>query len=117
MQNQVLASMMKNVAYCGTAVQWSLASDRKALAHTMHEMMATDLRDDIAQIQVPVLVLGAWEKSYPFSKEKQTEIYTQQYAAAKNCTVLMTDDARHFIMIDSPEWFYEKVEAFLKGKI
>lgn len=113
MQNQVIGSMIKNKEYHALALKWSVESDRKAMAYTMHEMMGTDLRDDIASIEAPVLVLGAWEKSYPFPKEKQHEIYAQQYAAVKNCKVVMADDARHFIMYDAPEWYFEQLDGFL----
>lgn len=67
MQKQVVKGMMSNSEMQEEVVSWTLASDRKTMAYTVNELMTNDLRDDIANIEVPVLVLGAWQASYFFS--------------------------------------------------
>jgi pimeloyl-ACP methyl ester carboxylesterase len=114
MQKQVIRSMMANQEKQEEVVSWSVASDRRAMAYTMNELMTNDLRDDIAAIKVAVLVLGAWQPTYPFSKEQQKAVYAQQYKAIPNVRLAMADDARHFIMFDSPEWYMKQIGEFMQ---
>ena len=45
---------------------------------------------------------------YNFANEKE---YNLQYAELKNKTIKVAD-AKHFIMYDQPEWFYNQIDAF-----
>jgi len=114
MQKQVISSMMANEEMQEEVVSWSVASDRKTMAYTMNELMTDDLRDDVAKIEVPVLVLGAWQASYPFSAQQQQALYAGQYKAVKDLTLVMAEDAKHFIMFDAPEWYINQVKHFIQ---
>lgn len=90
---------------------WNFESDRKTLGSTIVEMASIDLRDDIAKIKAPVLVLT----SIFGTKEASEKEYAAQYALLPNKTIKVAD-SKHFIMYDVPEWFYQQVDAFLNTK-
>jgi hypothetical protein len=49
------------------------------MAYTVNEMIRTDLRQEIARINCPVVVLGAWAENYSQSREVTQKIYEEQY--------------------------------------
>ncbi len=91
-------------------------SDNKTQAEVMYEMFTTDLRQNVAAIDCPVLLLGAWiaYKDYGVTSESTKAAYTAQVANVKNAKVEITDTGKHFIFYDEPAWFYDRVDAFLK---
>ncbi|GAB4015339.1 alpha/beta fold hydrolase [Spirosoma koreense] len=90
---------------------WSALSDRRTLGYTLVEMSTTDLRKDIAAIQVPTLVLG----SLYFNDEAKTrQILNEQYNELKPKTIRVAH-TKHFIMYDDPRWFYQQVDQFLQA--
>jgi pimeloyl-ACP methyl ester carboxylesterase len=91
-------------------------ADSNTQAQVMYELMTTDKRKDIAAIDCPVLVLGAWiaYKQYGTTHDSIFKNYTDQVALVKNAKVEITDTAKHFIFYDEPQWFFEKVDGFLK---
>jgi hypothetical protein len=80
----------------------------------MFEFYTTDLRPDTAKIHVPVLVLGTWiaYKQYT-TREAVLQSFETQYAQVGNRRILLADNARHFIMLDDPQWFFTNLDAFL----
>jgi pimeloyl-ACP methyl ester carboxylesterase len=90
--------------------EWSYKSDRTTLGSTIVEMSTTDLRKDISKIKAPVLVMA----SIFGTKEVSEKEYNLQYAELKNKTIKVAD-AKHFIMYDQPQWFYQEIEAFLQA--
>jgi pimeloyl-ACP methyl ester carboxylesterase len=98
------------------AVEWSMESDRETTGQALYELMTTDYRDDLAEINTPILVLGAWYsgKAYGLTEESAKKTFETQYQLANNVQIEMAPTAHHFIMWDNPEWFMEKVTAFIK---
>jgi pimeloyl-ACP methyl ester carboxylesterase len=94
----------------------ALKSDAKTQGEVMYEMFTTDLRDDVAAIDCPVLLLGAWigYKNYGVTHDSTQKAYDAQVARIKNARVEISDNAKHFIFYDDPAWFFEKVDTFLK---
>jgi len=88
--------------------EWSFESDRKTLGSTIVEMSTTDLREEIAKIKAPILILA----STFGTAENSTQIYNEQYAKLPNKTIKVADSL-HFIMYDQPEWFYIEIDQFL----
>jgi pimeloyl-ACP methyl ester carboxylesterase len=91
-------------------------ADASTQTQVMYEMYTTDLRASMASVKNPVLVLGAWiaYTNYGVTHASTVANYGSQLAAAKNVTIEVTDTAKHFIFYDEPQWFMEKVDAFLK---
>lgn len=96
--------------------QWGIQSNSLIVAKAMYEMNVTDLRNDVAHIKVPVTILGAWigYKNYGVTKEMSEKMYSNQYSLLSNKTIIMSDHAKHFIMYDDPQWFFEQMDQFLK---
>lgn len=89
---------------------WSYQSDRKTLGYTIVEISTTDLREQVAQIKQPVLVLGS---IYNGSKDVTSRILAQQFRQLKNKTIRVAD-SKHFIMYDQPKWLYNQIDNFLQ---
>ena len=90
---------------------WSYKSDRKTLGSTIIEMSQTDLREEIAKINAPILILA----SLFGTKEASEKEYNLQYALLKN-KIIKVANSKHFIMYDVPEWFYAEMDTFLESK-
>ncbi len=88
---------------------WSSQCDRRTLGYTIVEISTTDLRDDIAKIKQPVLVLG----SLYGTEANSLSVLNHQYKNVPNKTIEVAN-SKHFIMYDVPDWFYAKVDAFLQ---
>ena len=95
--------------------EWGVKSDRKLSAQAMYELFTTDIRDDIETITSPVLVLGAWiaYKDYGATHDSVQFGYEAQFSRVVNCKVVLTDEGKHFIMWDDPDFFYSNVDQFL----
>jgi pimeloyl-ACP methyl ester carboxylesterase len=81
-------------------MNWGLASDRTAVTDAMCELFSADLREDLAAIKVPALVLGSW-------------IGYKQYARLAGVRIELNDTAHHFIMWDDPTWMFAQLDGFL----
>jgi len=80
----------------------------------MSELFAGDLRDDLANIKSPTLVLGTWIGSSQYTDRQKTEAnLRRQYAKLAGVEIQITDTARHFIMWDDPDWMFGQLDRFL----
>ncbi|WP_420571597.1 alpha/beta fold hydrolase [Kordia sp.] len=115
---QSLSGMMRNKENLNFVLNDAAKSDRKTLGYTMFEMMSNDLRDDLAKLKIPTLVLTNWNKPIPqfpnFTKAEKLEMYEAQYKNCDSCTVKIIDEAEHFIMLDNPTVFFKEVSNFIK---
>jgi len=114
-QRRTVMTMVSKPEDVDRIAGWGQRSDRKAVAGAMHDLMANDLRDDVARIQAPTLVLGAWVAYKDYAPRDAIEqVYRTQYARLPGVRVEMADSARHFIMYDDPAWMYDRIDQFLK---
>lgn len=114
-QLQTLRTMISKEDDVQRALVWGKQSDRTTVANAMAEMMGEDLRQDIARIKAPTLVLGSWIAYKNFGTQQQFgQMYAAQYGQLAGVKVEMADTARHFIMLDDPRWMYDRIDAFLK---
>jgi N-formylmaleamate deformylase len=107
-QFKTALTLVSDSAHARLIAQWAAASDRKTLGYTFVEMSATDLRNEIAKITIPVLVLG----STFGTKEKSQKIFSEQFSLLPNKKIIIAP-TKHFIMYDDPLWFREQVKNFL----
>lgn len=117
-QLQVTRTLCADSTKWDMIAEWGARSDRRTMAYTINEMMGNDLRDTIASIKVPVLVLAAYQPlpQYPqFTKEYVEATFKKQYSQCKTCTIHVSPAAKHFIMYDSPEWFLQEIDTFTKA--
>ena len=107
-------SMVESERDHARVVDWSLASDRATVTQAMTEMLSADLREDLARIQSPALVLVTWVAYKPFVDHDRIEsTYREQFARLKRVKLSVTDTARHFIMFDDLQWMFAEFETFL----
>ncbi|MDA3307879.1 MULTISPECIES: alpha/beta hydrolase [Stenotrophomonas] len=95
--------------------RWGEASDRQTTADAMHAVMTTDLRDSIASITAPTLVLGSWAGYQPMggTEESTRAVFQAQYAKLQGVQIAMSAQGFHFLMWDDPRWLHGQVQAFL----
>ena len=94
---------------------WGRESDRPTVNEAFAELFSNDIRPGLSKIQSPTLVMGTWigYKDYA-TREQVDKRFHDQYAALKNAKIVLTDTARHFIMLDDREGFLRDLDAFLK---
>jgi pimeloyl-ACP methyl ester carboxylesterase len=89
----------------------SARSAPAAVAQALYELMTTDLRDDVAAIQAPVLLIA------PASPGDLGEALRVRYQAQLDLIAdhetLWIDGTRHFVMLDATEQFLAAVRSFL----
>ena len=109
---QITSAMLWQVTDTARAKQiagWNYKGDRKTLALSLLEISTTDLRNDIARIEQPVLVLGSIYQT----KENSFKILEEQFKNVRNKTIHVVD-SKHFIMYDAPVWMYNEIDSFIK---
>lgn len=88
------------------------------VAQAMYELFTTDLREQTAKISAPTLhfVAGAGPKD---TEGKQTLVTRteSQLARIPRHEVVLAPDARHFVMLDAPDFFFAKIDAFLAANV
>lgn len=94
-------------------VRWGLSSDRATTADVMAEVMVTDLRGDMARIMCPVDIVYAWEKSGHATRVALDQVYGSTYSGLQDKRMLRIDQARHYVMFDQPQLFYDAVKGWL----
>ncbi|MFB9865425.1 alpha/beta fold hydrolase [Rufibacter immobilis] len=109
-------TMANDSAHIKKIIDWGRKSDYNTTGQAMYEMYLSDLRQDIAAIKAPVLVLGAWYgyKDFGITKDITTNMYKAQFAKLPTAEVKVADTAKHFIMYDEPAWMLAQMDAFLK---
>lgn len=113
-----ISGMSNNASRTALLLEWSQSSDRATTTQAMYELMTTDLRAKVANIQKPVMVLGAWAayKPYGSTKESTKAIFTTQYAALKNVDIRMSETGFHFLTWDDNDWVNQQIQQFLNKK-
>ncbi|MFA8341375.1 MAG: alpha/beta fold hydrolase [Rhodothermaceae bacterium] len=114
-RKQMFLSMTIHKEKMDLLLDWTKNSDPKILNQAMFELMVTDIREDIANIKAPVLLFGAWiaYKNYGATRESTKNLYSMQYAKAKNFRIELTDKGKHFIMWDDFDWYAKTLKDFI----
>lgn len=114
-QAMILPSMITDSAHVEVALATGGNSHPPTVAQAMYELMTTDLRDDLAAINVPVLVMGTWVfyQQYGATREQTLGIFQQQYAQLNGVDIQLNDKARHFIMYDDLDGMVSAMDTFL----
>lgn len=114
-QQRSVASMASQPGDVARILDWGRRSDRNSVADAMASLMGTDLRQDVARIASPTLVLGTWIAYKDYAPRAATEaVFRSQYQQLPGVQIVMAETARHFIMYDDPDWLHGQIEQFLK---
>ncbi|HKK60379.1 MAG TPA: alpha/beta hydrolase [Salinivirga sp.] len=118
-QRNTLQTMVSAEKDLENVLEWSMQSDRTTVVNAMADIMQTDLRDDIKEIEIPVLVMLAGNISSgeqgTVSKSQIMQTARNQYEQLEDKTLKVAGEAKHFIMLDDPEWFYQTMEAYFNA--
>ena len=113
-QRRTVAGMASAPADVERIIGWGQRSDRETVIKAMGTLMASDLRQDVAKIKSPTLVLGTWIAYKDYAPRAAIEAtFQQQYAQLPGVQIALADTARHFIMYDQPDWMVARIEQFL----
>ncbi|NVO11499.1 MAG: alpha/beta hydrolase [Bacteroidales bacterium] len=90
-------------------------SERKYIIEAQKLVLTNDLREGIKEVKCPIMVLCS---SYVFKKMGLTDDIIKQrvndqFKDIKDCKILINDNAKHFIMQDSKDWFIENLKKFI----
>ena len=108
-----LRTMIRNPKDIAWVAEMSGSSDPATVGQAMAEMMTLDLRDDLANITAPILLLGAFG-GLPSEEMRQDMAarYRQQITAAPKAKLIETPTL-HFVMLDRPDVFLTTLRSFL----
>ena len=81
-------------------------SDRLSIGNAIYEMVVTDLRDKVNEIQAPVLIIAA-DGGLQYRIRKQVE-------TIPNYEMVVLKGTHHFVFYDDPEAFYKTIDKFLE---
>ncbi|WP_292034394.1 MULTISPECIES: alpha/beta fold hydrolase [unclassified Brevundimonas] len=113
-QEQTAVGMMKTEAARAVMVEWSMASDRHAMASAIREVMTTDVRPGLAAMTTPVWAVYAADAGGGAPAAMADGLWGREYAALPGVKLVRVDDARHFIMVDQPERLGVLMDEFLR---
>jgi pimeloyl-[acyl-carrier protein] methyl ester esterase len=94
-------------------VEWTMASDRQAMATAMRDVLLTDARPGLPSMTIPVTVLYAADADGGAPAAMADMVWGDQYASLPGVRLIRVDDSRHFIMSDQPAKFAELMDQFL----
>lgn len=91
------------------------ASDPATVGQAIYELLTTDLRSEVARIQSKVLLLGT-SAALPddTSRDNAKALYQQQLITIKHASLEFNPQARHFIMLDQPDWLIQRIASALQ---
>jgi pimeloyl-[acyl-carrier protein] methyl ester esterase len=112
-QAQGATGLARDPATREAIVAWSMATDRRAMATAMSEVMTTDARPGLAAMTTPVWAIYASDADGGAPAAMADGLWGREYAALPGVKLVRVDGSRHFIMADQPGRFAELVDQFL----
>ena len=113
-QTQTAIGLARDPVTREAMVRWSLATDRRAMAAALRDVMTTDLRPGLAAMTTPVTALYAADADGGAPAGGADAIWGREYAPLPGVTLIRVDGSRHFIMADQPTRFDALVDDFLR---
>lgn len=111
-----LSAMISDPDQARRVAEASRGGDPATLGAAVYELMTTDLRDDVARIESPVLLLAAGAAApTPDAAAMLRERYAAQVAAIADHRVEVVEGARHFVMLDRPAETHALILEHLGG--
>jgi pimeloyl-ACP methyl ester carboxylesterase len=108
-QKKFLPRLLEDASKQDLLLSWSVKSDRKTFAEMYCNFSNTDLRDKIATIKCPSLILL---EAYFVNLKPAIET---QYKNLKTANFQYANKGLHFIMYDDKEWYLAQLNNFIKA--
>ena len=112
-QGQTAIGLARDPATRAAMVEWSMSSDRQAMASAIREVMITDLRPGLATMTTPVWAIYAADADGGAPAEMAEALWSREYASLPAVRLVRVDGSRHFVMADQPARFAAIVDGFL----
>lgn len=109
-QKNYLPKLSQETSKHDLLLSWSMKSDRKTFGEMFCDFSNTDLRDKIATIKCPSLILL---ESYFVNLKPAIEA---QYKNLKQANLQYADKGLHFIMYDDKDFYFSQLKNFIKAK-
>ena len=109
MQKRNMAMLLADASKHDEAISWSMKSDRNTFSQMYCDFSNTDLREKIATIKCPSLIL----LEFGFSNYK--EPIEAQYKNLKTANFQYSNKGLHFIMYDDAVWYLAQLNNFIKS--
>ena len=109
----VLRTQSRDSSHSAMGARWGRASDGATMGRAMAEMFTTDLRADVAAIRTPVLLIASGFDVTDDRRERVLARYAAQVSRIPDRRVVMARNARHFVMLDDPQYLYSVMDEFL----
>jgi len=108
MQLMTMSQLVADTSKIKMIAKWSLQSDRRTFAGMYCDFSNTDLRERIANIKCPALILleSAFVNFKPGIED--------QYKNLKTANLQYATKGKHFIMYDDFNWYLQQLTAFIK---
>ena len=115
MTAQGLFIQATSAAHQQQVLDMAATSDPKAAGQAVYELLTTDLRPEVHNIKSKVLLIGASGAMANEPDRRAAQVlYQQQIASIANATLEFNPQARHFIMLDQPDWLTAQISKALK---
>lgn len=106
-------AMVKSQEGIERIVRWANSTDRALYAQLVRELMTYDGRALLENITAPIHVLFAYDNSMPISAEQLLNVFQTSFSSANTVNLIQVGDAKHFIMWDQPQLFYQHLDTLL----
>lgn len=106
-------SMVRTESARPQIIEHSRTSDNTVSANAFHELIVTDLRPELANIDVPFATLYVIPPAAPITPEQYDMFMRASYANIPQARIVKIENSYHFIMIDQFEPFMQEVRTFL----
>jgi len=110
---KALSGMITAPADVERASRWAERADAASVGQAVAEMMTTDLRDEVSSIAAPALLVAALGGAPASMHEAFRKAYESQVARIRRGQVVASTTARHFVMLDDPEFLFSAMNRFL----
>jgi pimeloyl-ACP methyl ester carboxylesterase len=113
-QRAILATFITDSAQAEALAAVTSKSDPKVVAEAYYELLTTDLRPGLPSIRCPAILLSA-----PATYAKYASIeaidsnFRSQYSALPQAEFVSFKTARHFLMFDEPQRWFEVLKKAL----
>jgi pimeloyl-ACP methyl ester carboxylesterase len=115
-QDATLTNWIDDKARRERAAKWGADSDQKTVAAAMADMLAHDLRPDLAKIKSRVLLVAAPVAFGAVTQDDAHKSYKAQVESIRDCTIAIAAKSKHFVMYDEPEWLWKTIDDFIAKK-
>ncbi|WP_286235427.1 alpha/beta fold hydrolase [Thalassotalea sediminis] len=96
-------------------IDMAKSSDPITASSAIKTVMTMDLRENIAKLTTPMLLIGAAGGFNDTSQQRAVKnLYAAQLGGNAMATIVMNNKGRHFLMWDQPKWLINTIKDYIK---